>query len=250
MRELVKTLPQYDYAYFADSAHVPYGDKTHEEIYALTQKGVAWLFEQGALVVILACNTASAQALRRLQQEWLPKHFPNRRLLGIVIPVAQEVCAQTDGPFGVLGTVATVNSEAYLKEIHKIAPQAKVIQLAAPRLVPLIESGAPQKEIEEALDVYLSVFASLPLGALVLGCTHYPLLIKEIASRMPKGVYIPHVGEVVAKRFADYLLRHPEIEQQLSKKESQEYVTTGDAGQFRELSKRFLGSAVRPKTTA
>ena len=245
--ELTKFLPKYDYLYLGDNARAPYGDRSPQEIYQFTKEGVAWLFSQGATIVILACNTASCEALRRIQQEWLPQHFPNKRVLGIVIPIAQAVYAKTKGHIGIIGTRATVDSKVYVKEFHKLNPGLKIIQVAAPLLVPLLEEGAQKEKLKETLEIYLSLFQGISLGALVLGCTHYPLLIDEIRAIMGSDVFIPNVGEIVAHAFADYLSRHPEFLPEKSDgagEGSQAFFTTGDAELFLRVSKHFFGTSV------
>jgi len=247
--EIAKLLPYHDYMYLGDNARAPYGDRSPEEIYQFTKEGLEWLFEQGASLVILACNTASSDALRRLQREWLPQHFPERRVLGIIIPIVQAVCAKAKGPIGVIGTTATVDSGAYVREFHKLDPSLKIIQVAAPLLVPLLEQDAPQEKTDEALAMYLSLFRGLPLGALVLGCTHYPLLIEEIRATMGSDIFIPNTGEIVAESFADYLSRHSKYgnASTTQAQNSQTFFTTGDPEIFKRLSKRFFGNPVEAK---
>lgn len=252
LRELRKLLPRHEYMYLGDNARAPYGDRSSEEIYQFTKEGVWWLFERGADIVILACNTASSDALRRIQQEWLLHHFPKRRVLGIIIPIAQAVCAKTKDPVGIIGTRATVDSRVYVKEFHKINPSLKIIQVSAPLLVPLIEQGASKEKIDEALTMYLSLFADVSLGALVLGCTHYPLLIDEIHAIMGQDVFIPNVGEIVAQSFADYLSRHPELPSEdhgefANTQGSQTFFTTGDPETFSRLNKQFFGETQEVK---
>lgn len=247
--EIAKLLPFHDYLYLGDNERVPYGDRTPDEIYQFTKEGVEWLFSQGASLVVLACNTASSDALCRLQREWLPAHFPERRVLGIIIPIAQAVCAKAKGPIGIIGTKATVDSRAYVREFHKLDPSLKIIQVAAPLLVPLIEQGGSKEQIKETLTMYLSLFNGLSLGALVLGCTHYPLIVEEIRAIMGRDIFIPHTGEIVAHSFADYLARHSELANgnDTQRKGSKNFFTTGDPETFSRLSNQFFGKAVEGK---
>ncbi|MBI1834036.1 MAG: glutamate racemase, partial [Candidatus Andersenbacteria bacterium] len=171
-----KLLPQYSYIYLADNANTPYGDKTAEEIYVLTKKSVEILFEKGCILVILACNSASACALRRLQQEWLPIHYPDRKVLGILVPTIEQVTTDTYKSLGILATKATIASGAYEREIKKRAPDMKLIEQACPGLVDLIEEGAPDEEIKEKAAVFVSMLlkkSDHPPDAILLGCTHY-----------------------------------------------------------------------------
>jgi len=246
-KEVISLLPQYDYLYLGDNARAPYGTRSQQEIYEFTQQGVNWLFEQGAALVILACGTASSQALRRLQQEWLPIHFPDRKLLGIIIPIAQEVAVRSKGKIGIIATPATIASQTYSKELRKIKQNLTIIQIAAPELVPLIERGAGTKEITPALGMYLIPLQQAGIDALILGSTHYQLIYTLAHELVGESVYIPHTGEIVAKKLQIYLNHHPEIETKFSKDGTQEFFTTGRASHFAELSQRFIGYSIIAK---
>lgn len=245
--EIARFLPQYDYMYLGDSARAPYGSRSQEEIYEFTRQGVNWLFENGALIVILACNTASSQALRKIQQEWLPSHFPERKILGVIIPIVEDTALKSKGTIGVIGTRATIASRAYIRELRKLKHDLTIIQVAIPEIVPMIESGAAQDELKRILEIPLLPLKDAHIDTLILGCTHYSLLYPLFKEMMGEAVYIPNVNEIVAQKFASYLRQHPEIEKQLTKGGSQQFFTTGDPEQFSLLSKRFFGKLITPE---
>ncbi|MGE5392595.1 MAG: glutamate racemase [Candidatus Saccharibacteria bacterium] len=213
LKHLRQSLPQYDYVYFGDTLHMPYGSKTAEEVFALTRGAVESLFDLDCGLVIVACNTASSEALRRVQQEVLPGRFPDRRVLGVIRPIAES--AYLARRIGVLATEGTVNSEAYLREILKVNPEAFIVQQAAPSLVPLLEAG---KKADAAKDLpkYLAPLREAAIDTLVLGCTHYPLLKEQFKELMPEVSLIDQTG-ILPDKLADYLSRHPEIEGRLDK---------------------------------
>lgn len=212
---LMSAVPDYDYVYFGDMAHVPYGDRSQEDIYEFTREGVTYLFEQDCQLVILACNSASAEALRKLQREYLPRYYPDRKLLGVLVPAAEEVGRVTQGRVGVLATEATVESNAFVKEIRKCFPEAEVFQQAAPKLVPLIEAGNSDT-IESALHEYIAPLLQKQIDTLVLGCTHYPI-IKDVVRRLSPGVRVVSQDEIIPVSLREYLARHSEIEEKLSR---------------------------------
>jgi len=242
--EIVKLLPQYDYRYFGDNARAPYGNRTQEEIYEFTRQGVAWLFKEGALIVILACNTASSQALRKLQQEWLPIEFPERKILGVIIPIVEEAAHSSKGSIGIIGTRATVASRAYIRELRKVRHDLQIIQVAIPEVVPLIERAASQDELKRVLEIPLLPLKDAHIDTLILGCTHYSLLYPLFKKMMGDEVSIPNINEIIAQKLASYLQKHPEIEKQLTKNGTQQFFTTGNPKQFSTLSKRFFGRKI------
>jgi glutamate racemase len=241
-KEIVKTLPQYDYLYLGDNSRAPYGGHTEETVYEYTKEAVDFLFKKGCTLVILACNTASSMALRRLQQEWLPNTYPERRILGVLRPVCEAVSEQNfQGVVGVLATKGTVHSGAYTKELEKLAPHLVVKEKAAPLLVPLIEEGWIGKpETNRILRTYLRSFKDMQVRTLILGCTHYPLLQKDIARIMGKQCRIVRSAEAVAEKLAQYLVRHPEREGRLTKEGKRLFCTTEDAHIFAEKATKFL----------
>ncbi len=216
MSNLVATLPHYDYIYLGDTAHVPYGNRTQAEIYNFTEKAVQHLFDAGCQIIIIACNTASAEALRKIQQEYLPAHFPDRRVLGVLIPAAEVAVKQSSTQIiGVLATSSTVESGAFVREILKISPQADIIQQAAPDLVPLIESGNFD-EAQQFLADYLAPFTE-NIDTLILGCTHYPILKRQIQEILGADIHVVSQDECMGEKLHSYLENHPELSEKLSK---------------------------------
>ena len=251
LKEVEKVLPQYSYVYLGDNARTPYGSHSHETIYRFTKQGVAHLFKKGAQLVVLACNTASSSALRRIQQEFLPKYYPDRRVLGIIIPTAEEIINQTKTKeVGVLATEATVQSFAYPKEVAKNDPSIKVHQVAGTLLVPIIEAGESEWEgMDLIIKKYLSeLFSrSKKIDTLTLACTHYALIEDKIREYAPSNVRVVSQGEIVAKKLKDYLLRHPEIETRLVRGDAREFYSTEDSWRVRNLFKQFYGKPVEVK---
>ena len=218
LKEIIKELPQFDYIYLGDNARTPYGNRSQEVIYQFTEQAVDFLFKQDCLLVIIACNTASAEALRKIQQEWLPKNYPDRRVLGVIRPVVEKVATVAQKKVGVIGTKGTIASQAYIKEIKKIKPRLEVLQQACPLLVPLVEEGWQKTDLaKKVLRTYLRPLKLAKVDTLILGCTHYPILLKEIKGIMGRRTKVLNSGEIVAKSLADYLVRHPEIETKLDK---------------------------------
>jgi glutamate racemase len=249
LKEILRELPQYDYLYFGDTLHVPYGNRSDDAVYSLTRDACDYLFNQGCRLIIIACNTASAKALRKLQQEYLPPlrvSLPDLNILGVIRPVAEEVARRSTGLAGVIGTRGTVNSNVYVIELSKLNAALRIVQQACPLLVPLIEENwLKRKEIKSILRYYLRPLKLAKINTLILGCTHYPLLINQIRRIMGKRCLIPHPGEIVAKSLGDYLRRHPEIEKILTRAGTRKYVVTDLTLQFQQMAQRFLGDTVK-----
>jgi len=248
-KEILKELPEYDYIYLGDNARVPYGSRSFETVYKYTWECVRELFNKGCRLVILACNTASAKALRNIQQHELPQIPELRRVLGVIRPTAEIVGDFTkNGQVGILGTEGTVTSESYLLEIGKFFPGIKVVQEACPMWVPLVEnneydSAGADYFVQKNLD---NLFQKSPgTDTLVLACTHYPLLINKIKKYIPASVRIISQGEIVAHSLKDYLNRHPEIRELCSTNQQVEYYTTESAAGFNSKAAIFLGWEVR-----
>jgi glutamate racemase len=231
-RSIFRQLPQYDYIYLGDTARAPYGNRTFQTIHQYTWECVQWLFKQGCPLVILACNTASAKALRTIQQKDLLNEDPAKRVLGVIRPTAEVIGNYTkSGEIGVLGTRGTVQSGSYLIEIGHFFPDVKVYQQACPLWVPLIENGEyDQPGADYFVKKYLDqVLAQSPeIDTLLLACTHYPLLQKKIAEYLPAGITVVPQGDIVATSLVDYLKRHPEMDNMLSKNGAQKFFTTSD----------------------
>ncbi len=243
----LKELPNYNYIYLGDNARLPYGAKSPETIYNYTREAVEFLFKSGCNLIIIACNTASAQALRRLQQEYLPKNYPNRRILGVVIPLVEAIANNKKYKHvGVIGTKATVASNAYKHELQKINPTLIVEQQSAPLLVPLIEEGWLKKpETKMILKKYLRPLKAKQIEALILACTHYPFLYKEVVKIMGKQIVVPHPGELIAASLKKYLSRHEELGLKTISRPEIKYYTTDDPKLFKELAEKFLGEKIK-----
>ncbi|MBV9988467.1 MAG: glutamate racemase [Chitinophagaceae bacterium] len=249
LKEIVHTLPQYDYIYLGDNARAPYGPRSFETVYHYTLECVQWFFRQGCELVVLACNTASAKALRTIQQKDLAKIDPDKRVLGVIRPTT-EIIGQYSrtGEVGILGTSGTVISESYPIEIAKFFPQIKVYQEACPMWVPLVENNEYDKPgadyfISQHLDALMA--RSEKIDTVLLACTHYPLLIGKIRQRLPQQISIVSQGEIVAASLAGYLQRHPQMKAKLSRNQTLKFCTTDDASDFDAHASIFFGAAVQ-----
>ncbi|HEY9258352.1 glutamate racemase [Chitinophaga sp.] len=251
LKEIVRELPAYDYIYLGDNARAPYGNRGFDTIHAYTLECVQKLFDLGCPLVIIACNTASAKALRTIQQKDLPRIAPDNRVLGVIRPTSEMVGTITQtGEVGILATNGTVSSESYPLEIHKFFPHVKTYQLACPMWVPLIENNEHESDgadyfVKEYLEKILS--ESSDIDTLVLGCTHYPLLVKKIKQFLPGGITVLSQGKIVAHSLKDYLKRHPEMESRLSKQQQQQFYTTDDPPIFDKMAEIFFGKKVTSK---
>lgn len=248
LRGIRELLPQYDYIYLGDNARAPYGSRSFDIVYRFTLEAVNELFGRGCPLVILACNTASAKALRSIQQRDLPHIDPTRRVLGVIRPTVEALGQiSTGGHVGVFGTPGTIASQSYDIEIAKLYPGFVTTGQACPMWVPLVEnreSDGPGADyfVQKYID---SIMAADPLiDSVVLGCTHYPLLIDKIRRHMPPGIRIVEQGDIVARSLADYLQRHADMEQRLSRGGTVEYLTTENPEKFNDLAAMFMNSAV------
>ncbi|MDD5397333.1 MAG: glutamate racemase [Candidatus Moranbacteria bacterium] len=243
LKEVVKTLPDYSYVYLGDNARTPYGSLSQEVIYKYTCEGVEELFSRGAKLIILACNTSSSMALRRIQQEYLPKFHPDKNVLGIIIPTSEEM-----GKFkniGIFATEATVSSDAYPIEISKFNPTAEIFQQACPLLVPIIESGEFD-DLESVVKKYAEdlFIKNKDIEAVILGCTHYAIIEDIFRKYIPGDVKIVLQGKIVAEKLKDYLDRHGEIEDGLKKEKSRIFLTTEKSPHVQQLAELFYGEKI------
>jgi glutamate racemase len=242
-------LPQYDYLYLGDNARAPYGSRSFDVVYEFTRQAVLKLFEMGCHLVILGCNTASAKALRTIQQNDLPKWDSERRVLGIIRPTAEVIGNLTKSRhIGVLATEGTIKSESYNLEINKLHPDIQVSGVACPFWVPLVEyneANSPGADyfVKKRIDQIMQLDPQI--DALILGCTHYPLLMPKILKYLPEGVHIVSQGEYVAKSLKQYLERHPQIEQRCSKNGKAHYLTTENPERFKESAQIFLHESIK-----
>jgi glutamate racemase len=249
LKEIEARLPGYDYIYLGDNARTPYGTRSFDSVYAYTLQAVQWLFEQGCPLVILACNTASAKALRTIQQNDLSRIAPGRRALGVIRPVTEIIGSMsTSGHVGIFATSGTARSRSYPIEIAKFFPRLTVHMEACPLWVPLVENN----EIDtEGADFFVrkhiaALLERAPLiDAVVLGCTHYPLLLDTIRRHLPESVAIIVQGAIVAKSLADYLQRHPEIDSRCTRNGDRRFYTTDSAKDFDCMGMRFYGHMCR-----
>ena len=257
LSSLLEALPDYDYLFLADSARAPYGARSAEVIHRYTLESVEWLFDQGCTLVVLACNTASARALRNIQQLHLPAKRPDRRVLGVVRPSVEALAglppgaipgetlpSSVTGRVAVLGTEGTIGSDSYGIELHKLAPGIELVQQACPMWVPLVEAGeldGPGAEwfLRKSLEPVLA--PGREPSRLLLGCTHYPLLLPALRRLVPPEIAILTQGAIVAERLANWLERHPEHERRLGRGGRREFVTTDDPVWFAARGERMLG---------
>lgn len=244
-KSICERLPQYDYIYLGDNARVPYGNRSFETVYQYTKECVFKLFEMGCPLVIVACNTASAKALRSIQQNDLP---PGKKVLGVIRPTTEIIDQYTKtGHVGILATQGTVRSESYKIEIQRFHPQIVVHQHACPVWVPLVENNDLDSEgthffVKEDVEALLS--QSPEIDTILLACTHYPLLLPTIQAHTPKHIKLVPQGDLVADSLVDYLERHPEVEAQCQRGSAYSFYTTDDPADFGEKAKLFFGQEV------
>jgi glutamate racemase len=250
-KSIAAQLPEYDYIYFGDNARTPYGDHTFETVYQYTLECVEWLFAQGCPLIILACNTASAKALRSIQQNILPEKYPGRRVLGVIRPTAEVIQDYTKtNQVGVLGTRGTINSQSYLLEINKLFPEIEVFQQSCPMWVPLIENN---EHLGAGADYFVKEYVeellakSPDMDCLLLACTHYPLLVPKIRKIVPAHVKLVVQGDIVANSLTAYLKNHPELVGMLSQTGARSFYTSGDSVVFDEHASIFFGEPVTSK---
>ena len=251
LKEIVAKLPQYDYVYLGDNARAPYGNRSFTTVYHYTLQCVKWFFDQGCPLVILGCNTASAKALRTIQQHDLPTLAPDRRVLGVIRPTTELIGQYTKSKkVGILATNGTVQSQSYIIEIGKFFPDVRVIQEACPMWVPLVENNEfdghgtdyfIKKHIHQLLK------REPRIDTILLACTHYPVLLKKIVEYTPVDITILTQGEIVAVSLADYLRRHPEMESRLSKNGNRTFYTTDSTEDFDNHAAIFYRQPVQSK---
>ncbi len=240
---IIRRLPEYDYLYLGDTKRVPYGNRSQETIHEFVSEALTYLFAQDCQIVILACNTASAEALRRSQQEYLPAYYPDRRVLGVLIPTVEAAFESGSVErIGLLATTSTVQSGAYSREASRLNQTATVFAQPAPLLVPLIEN-AGQKYLGPILDDYLAPLIDAGVDRLILGCTHYSLVKVEIRRRV--SVPVLSQDEIVPEKLANYLVRHPEIEGKLGKGARRDYQVTDLAPGYADLACAMAGETIR-----
>lgn len=249
LKELKKALPTANFIYLGDNARAPYGTKSYEEVYANTLQAVKWFFEKECSLVILACNTASAKALRSIQQRDLPQIDSNKRVLGVIRPTAEVIGEYTASQhIGILGTPGTINSNSYVLEIEKFFPQLTVVQQACTQWVQLIEGHTKDENIVEEnvkLELQNILDKDAALDTILLACTHYPLLLPVIQKHLPASIKVISQGEIVAQKLVDYLKRHPELENLLAENSKVDFYTTGNVSDFEQHASLFYKQPVK-----
>lgn len=245
-KQIAEILPQYDLVYLGDNARAPYGDRSQETIFKFTREAVEYLFkEQDCQLIVLACNTASAEALRKLQQEYLPENFPNRRILGVIRPIIEEVGRRCSPKVAVLATRSTVDSGAYQRELANICPETKIALQAAPLLVPLIEEGWGGHEFTKIiLQEYLKPLLSEDLDILVPACTHYSLIESQLKELVGSNVTVLDTPKLVAQSLKDYLTTHSNIESELGKAGERCYLVTDISPNYEIFSQQLFGKKI------
>lgn len=249
LKGIRQELPEYDYLYLGDNARAPYGTRSFDIVYDFTRQAVEYLFKRGCYLVILACNTASAKALRSIQQQILPTQYPGRRVLGVIRPTVEAVGEiSSTRHIGLLATPGTVRSKSYTLEVGKLHPDMKLTETACPMWVPLVETGEASGE---GADYFVKKYIDKTIGedpeidTLLLGCTHYPILMPKIKQYAPEGVKVLSQGEIVGKSLADYLKRHPEMDSKCTKGGTTEFLTTENSEIFNRLASLFLDQPVK-----
>ncbi len=252
LRTIVKELPEYNYIYLGDTARTPYGSRSQELIYAFTKQAVDFLFARDCELVILACNTASSDALRKIQQEYLPARYPNKKVLGVLIPAAEEAVTRTKNKrIGVIATEGSVRSGAFVREITKRDSSIKVFQNACPLLVPLVEANEHNsKAAGIMLKEYLTPLLRRKIDTIILGCTHYGVLERQIKTIAGPNVQIISEAKIVPQKLKSYLARHPEIQEKLGRSGRRQFYTTDNTPHFSKLGITFFGASIKAEHVA
>lgn len=248
LREIQKSMPDYDYIYLGDNARAPYGTRSFDIVYKFTLEAVKYLFNQGCHLVILACNTASAKALRTIQQNDLPLIDPSRRVLGIIRPTVEILENLThNGNIGILGTPGTIQSQSYDIEISKLHPTFHTYSQACPMWVPIVENNEAHNQgadyfVKKYIDELFTQGSDI--DTVILACTHYPLLYDKIRQFTPKTANVITQGEIIARSLRDYLNRHPEMDARCTRNCTTQYLTTENADKFTEMASIFLSQPI------
>ena len=248
LSEIQRAMPDYNYIYLGDNARAPYGTRSFDIVYRFTLQAVNYLFEQGCHLVILACNTASAKALRSIQQKDLPHIDPNRRVLGVIRPTVEKVGEiSKNGNIGVFGTPGTIQSQSYNIEIAKLHPYFNTYGNGCPMWVPLVENREADRPgadyfVKQEVD---NLFGQQPdIDTVLLACTHYPLLYDKIRQYVPQSAQVIKQGEIIAESLVDYMRRHPEMDARCTRGGSTQYLTTENASKFSEMASVFLNKSI------
>lgn len=248
-KEIFKALPNYDFVYYGDTKNLPYGEKSQKQIYKLTAHALTKLFKLDCRIVVIACNTASAKALRKIQKEFLPKHYPDRKVLGVIVPTIESVInhgAKIER-IGILCTTSTAKSHSYKKEITKLNSKFKVFEQAAPKLVSIIENDTLELA-NNTVNEYTKKLLKNKIDVLILGCTHYPILKNAIKQVVGHGIKIFSQEEIIPSKLKQYLKNHPEINRVLTKNSKRYFLVTKVTKTFQTVANRLFGSHIDLKT--
>lgn len=253
LKEIRKRLPEFSYIYLGDNARAPYGTRSFELVYQFTLQAVSHLFDRGCNLVILACNTASAKALRSIQQGWLAENHPDKRVLGVIRPTVEALAGLTQsGHVGLLATPGTVNSHSYQLEARRLCGEIVITEQACPLLVPLIENGeGHSRGARFFIDKYTGQLMERDskIDTVILGCTHYPIIEREIGESLPEDVRMVAQGDIVAKSLSDYMRRHPEMRAKCLRDGDVKFLTTEDPEKFQNLASMFYGEPLLAQHT-
>ena len=249
MKGIVEKLPKYDFAYLGDTARVPYGTRSKDVVYKFTKEAVDFLFNNNCELIIFACNTASSDALRRIQKEYLPKKYPGKKVLGVIIPAVESALEMVAvKKVGVMATQGTVDSKSFVREFQKINPKIKIFQQACPLLSHIVEAGEQNSEIAHlTLKKYLQPLLKKNIDTLILGCTHYGILEPKIRKIVGKNIRIISESRIMGKKLKNYLERHPEIEKKLGRNFQQIFYSTDITNRFNVLGSKFFGKKINFK---
>jgi len=248
LNALKKKLPDYHYVYLADSGRAPYGNKSKKIIYKYTRQAINFLFAKKCEIVILACNTASATSLRKIQRKYLPKYYPNKKVLGIVVPNIEVILKHLSKTknkkpniIGIMATKATIKSRSYQKEFNKIKTNTEVYSLSCPKLVPLIEKNkSDSSDLYESLGKYLKIFKKRKVQAIILACSHFPILKEKMNKLLENKINIIDTSDDIAGKTKQYLEKHSDIKRKLIKDKKIEFYTSGDVKNFKNMAKKIL----------
>jgi glutamate racemase len=248
-KHISEILKEHDLVYLGDTARAPYGNRSQETIYEYVKQGVEFLFSKDCNLIVLACNTASSEALRKIQQEYIPDKYPERNVLGVLIPVAEEVVdITTNKRVGVLATEGTISSGAYVREIQKIDPDIQVFGQSAPLLVPMIESRDENDfAITSAISEYIDPLIASAVDTIILGCTHYGILkykIKEVLDKKGENITLVSGEDIVAQKLKNYLFNHSEFNSNISRNGNREYYTTDLGEKFDDFGSELMGEKI------
>jgi len=246
LKAVAEKLSGYQLLYLGDTARTPYGNRSQEVVYQFSVQAIDYLFKQGCELIIVACNTASAEALRKIQQEYLPKNYPDKRVLGVIRPVVEAAAESSkNNRIGVVGTKGTVSSGAYERELKAIDPAIVVFQVACPMLVPAVEEGMiGRPETMKMIRNYVRPLKQQSIDTLILGCTHYPFLYQQFQEAVGKNIRVLNSPEIVAEKLQDYLSRHTEIESKIKKGSDHKFLVTDITETFQESAEKWLGQKI------